>query len=56
MTLNSHKINARLQVPFLLALNLFGFLLEFFLEFPFMIAFFLGTRKAKAKGRHDHSK
>jgi len=46
--LNRQKINALLQLPFLLALYLFGFLLEFILELPFMIAFFL--RRLTAKG------
>ena len=45
---NKQKNEALLQLPFLLALYLFGFLLEFILELPFMIAFFL--RRWKAKG------
>ena len=42
-------MRALLQAPFVLALCLFGFLLEFILELPFMIAFFLRKRKNKAK-------
>jgi hypothetical protein len=49
--LNRGEINALLKVPFLLALNLFGFFLEFILELPFMIAFYL--RMATRKGRWD---
>jgi hypothetical protein len=48
--LNRQKIDALLQLPFLLALYLFGFLLEFILELPFMIAFFLRRGKQKGAG------
>ncbi|MEA3232281.1 MAG: hypothetical protein U9Q05_11065 [Thermodesulfobacteriota bacterium] len=50
MTLNLEKVKTLLQAPFVLALNLFGFLLEFMIELPFMIAFFL-TKRTKVKGR-----
>jgi len=49
VALKREKVNAFLQAPFVLALNLFGFLLEFILELPFMIAFFL-TKRTKVKG------
>ncbi len=54
--LNKQKINALSQMPFLVALNLFGFLFEFIFEFPFMIAFFLGTWKTQGKRQHNHSR
>ena len=50
MAFKREKVNTLLQAPFVLALNLFGFLLEFILELPFMIAFFL-TKRTKVKGR-----
>ena len=50
MAFKREKINTLLKAPFVLALNLFGFLLEFILELPFMIAFFLAKRK-KVKAR-----
>jgi len=47
---NWEKFNALLQAPFIIALNLFGFLLEFILELPFMLAFYL-TKRKKQKER-----
>ena len=49
MALKQEKVKTFVQAPFVLALNLFGFLLEFILELPFMIAFFL-TKRTKEKG------
>ncbi len=49
MALKQEKVKTLVQAPFVLGLNLFGFLLEFMLELPFMIAFFL-TKRKKIKG------
>ena len=49
MAFKREKVKTLLQAPFVLALNLFGFLLEFMIELPFMIAFFL-TKRTKVKG------
>jgi len=55
VALDREKAKELLQAPFVLALNLFGFLLEFMLELPFMIAFFL-SKRTKVKGRKAKGK
>ena len=55
MALKREKVKTVVQAPFVLALNLFGFLLEFMIELPFMIAFFL-TKRTKVKGKRRTKK
>lgn len=43
------RINKILSAPGIIAWYLFGFLLEFILELPFMIAFYLNRQRSSKK-------